>query len=264
MFARHRAIHCEQLERLGSRQGSFLSPHSFISRATGWAMAGFAASPLGLGCAPAATNREHRESAAPSAPAAQPEAWATADQSTVPPSAPNGWLPDRVHPIKERGCAFGGAVVPVCTRHEAEAFNLTRVGRLVRLRGLLVTHSGSCTQANCSAEAPYCNRLSGQASIDVGAYRVMLDGNLPPHPAPDAWPPLYRCVGDRSAQCCGFDAMGEEILAQGTLKDINYTEDGVEHHQPSLEDAHICRLAPPTSPPTNRYVTDTPPTTGCQ
>jgi len=230
------------------------------------AVASVGAIVLGLGCAPAVANHGRQE-LPPAATALvapmPPEVWATGEQSTVPSLMLRNWIPDSVHPIKERGCSFGGAAVPVCRRLDAEAFSLTRVNELVRLRGRLVTFGEACTQANCSEARPYCNRFTGHASIDVGTYRVMLEADPPPDPPPDAWPPLFHCVGDRSAQCCGFDAMGEEILAQGTLKDIHYTDDGVEHHQPSIEDAHICRVAPAASSATNRYVVDLPRTTTC-
>lgn len=217
---------------------------------------------LELGCAPAAKQSPGAAATATSAPA-QPEVWATAAESTVPPLMLMKWIPNSVHPIKELGCSFGGAAVPVCTRLDAEPFNLSRVNQLVRLRGRMVTFGGMCTQRGCSDDAPYCNRFIGTAAIDVGPYRVMLEGELPRNPTQDPWPAFYHCVGDRSAQCCGFDAMGEEILAQGTLKDINTFDNGVEQHQPNIENAHICRVAPPPPSPTNRYITDLPSTTMC-
>jgi hypothetical protein len=34
----------------------------------------------------------------------------------------------------------------------------------------------------------------------------------------------FVCVGDKSAVCCGFAAMGEEVIAEGTLLEVSYED----------------------------------------
>jgi hypothetical protein len=60
----------------------------------------------------------------------------------------------------------------------------------------------------------------------------------------------FVCVGDESAVCCGFAAMGEEVIAEGTLRDLAF-DDARGVHERYLHVTGVCRTGVVTPRSTN-------------
>jgi hypothetical protein len=205
-----------------------------------------------LGCA------AHTESQQP--PQVAPARWAKSSQSTVP-QAMQSYVPPGTPGLASQACPFQGAAVPVCQRFDTEAATVDKVDRTIRVRGKLVAKPMSCTQRNCPSDAPYCNRITGVLSLSGAAEPLMLaEGDSPWHAKSG-----FNCVGDASALCCGFSAMGEDVIAEGVLRSFDTRDDatGVTQRLLFLQTTGFCRSGEVTHETTNLSKLDMPAAAVC-
>lgn len=170
-------------------------------------------------------------------PQAPTEARADSGQSTLPETM-QLYVPPGRPPLSSQACPFRGAPVPVCRRLDAEPVTVDKLNRSIRVRGTLATTPIGCTQRNCPSDAPYCNRVTGALLLKSPAGELILADDERPWTATSG----LNCVGDASALCCGFSAMGEEVIAEGTLRAFD-TEDafGATQRLLYLQTTGFCR-----------------------
>jgi hypothetical protein len=206
-----------------------------------------------LGCAAQAES--------PPPPQVAPVRWAKSSQSTLP-QAMQTYVPPGAPGLASQACPFQGVAVPVCQRFDTEAATADKVGRTIRVRGALVAKPMSCTQRNCPSDAPYCNRIMGVLSLSSAAEPLILaEGDDSPWHAKSG----FNCVGDASALCCGFSAMGEVVIAEGVLRSFDTREDltGVTQRLLFLQTTGFCRFGEVTHETTNLSKLDVPAAAVC-
>ena len=153
-----------------------------------------------------------------SATPAPTEHLAVASQSSVPRELLRYYAHDGAECLANARCPFQGASVPACGRLDAEPPTLDKVGKQIRVRGAAQAMPSRNTQQNCTSDKPCCQTVWGNLGVETKAGRVTLSATEGLPQLDDA----YGCVGDRSALCCGFAAMGREVIASGTLQTFSY------------------------------------------
>jgi hypothetical protein len=165
------------------------------------------------------------------------EAWASASQSTLPESM-QLYVPPGRPPLSSQACPFRGAEVPVCRRHDSEQATLEKLNRVIRVRGTLAAKPVGCTQRNCPSDAPYCNRVNGALLVETAGEALLLADGQSPWRAGSG----FNCVGDGSALCCGFNAMDEEVIVEGTLRSADAeNQSGAQQRLLYLQATGFCR-----------------------
>jgi hypothetical protein len=146
----------------------------------------------------------------------------TRPAADAPAGGTTGCLEDR------GGCRAGFAAVPRCPPGTA-ALALGDLlkdrkrwkGKKVAVRGPLDHSAGGCTEMGC-VNTQCCNSCTG--AVTLGSWdpqykaSLLLRSGSGDSEAGDA---VYDCEGDESLVCCKYEAKGEEVVATGTLTNLN-------------------------------------------
>ncbi len=161
----------------------------------------------------------------------------------MPPDFYRNFHPSDGSCLAKSSCPFEGASVPRCASDASDDLERVATGKSARLRGTLsVMPFGRTTLAMCGEEHPCCNRYSVQMVLVAGGHEIALteSGKLGEKDA-------FTCIGDMSAVCCGFAAIGDEVIIQGTMRETSSyggNEDPpVNHPLSAFELEGFCRTS---------------------